>query len=324
MRFYALIIFIFLALPSGSQELFPLMEPASTMPKHTLGIRLMNESYEEVGNQFRTQFALRAMYGITPRLSVYFTGDASNHHNRTLPPDFPTHNTPQVGVHHPFLFNGYNIYAKYRFLSIDGENSHFRAALYGEWSNLNVAHDEAEPTLLDDTKGYGGGLITTYLKKRFAISFTGGFIIPSEYNGGVTDPAGLPEIPAKVDYGNAINYDLSIGYLLFPRKYKNYTQTNWNLYLEFLGKSYDAAKVYFSNYMYSIPFYAVPIALVPVLQAGNYIEVHPGLQCIINSNFRADLSVGFPLLNKSFVHYYPVYTIGIQRYFYFNKKKSKE
>ena len=41
-------------------------------------------------------------------------------------------------------------------------------AAYAEWSNTNVTHDEAEPTLLGDTRGYGGGLITTYLKNHFA------------------------------------------------------------------------------------------------------------------------------------------------------------
>lgn len=304
-----------------AQELFPQMEPASTLPKGALGVRAVDQSYNEI-NRIRSLYALRVMYGLMPKLTIELTGDVSNHHNKQLPPGFPEHNTPQIGVHHPYLFNGLDFYAKYRFLTIDGENSHFRGAIYGEYSYLDVAHDEAEPTLLDDTRGLGGGLIFTYLKKRFAASFTGGFIKPSDYNGGVSDAiSSLPSVPTKVVYGNAAVYDLSFGYLLFPKEYKNYNQTNWNIYVEFLGKSYGQAQVYFANLGYNGPMYEVAVTGTPVLHAGNYVEVFPGLQCIIRSNLRIDASVGFPMINKSYVHFYPVYTLGIQRYFYFNKKR---
>jgi hypothetical protein len=115
-------------------------------------VRVFTESYKEF-SQFRNLTAARVMYGLAPKLTVMLTADGANHHNALLPPEFPTHNTPNVGVHHPYRFNGIDLYAKYRFLSIDGENNHYRMALYGEYSYLDVAHDEGEPTLLDDTKG---------------------------------------------------------------------------------------------------------------------------------------------------------------------------
>ncbi len=263
------------------------------------------------------------MYGLTPKLTVMLTADGSNHHNELLPPSYPSHNTPNVGVHHPYLFNGVDAYAKYRFLTIDGEHSHYRMALYGEYSYLNVAHDEGEPTLLDDTKGAGAGLISTLLKGHFAASFNGGFIYPFRYKGSIPDFAsGLPPVPTIITYGNAITYNLSFGYLLYPRVYKNYDQPNINLYLEFLGKTYGATQVQVSNILHPDQYYTESTSGVPVLQAGNYVEVHPGAQCIIRSNFRVDASVGFPFINRSYVHYTPVYTVGVQRYFYPNKKRT--
>ncbi|XZF16157.1 hypothetical protein ACTHGU_08460 [Chitinophagaceae bacterium MMS25-I14] len=317
MRKILLPLFILSATAAQSQELFPLSEPASNMPKGVAGIRVFDQSYKEVNNKYRNLFGLKLMYGITSRLSVYLTGTVSNHHSAELPPSFPDHNTPQVGVDLPCRFNGVDLYAKYRFLSKDGEHTHLRVAAYGEYSYLKVAHDEAEPTLMDDTKGWGAGLIGTYLKKRFAVSITGGFILPADYTGAVPDYiSGLPSVPAKVKYGKAVNYSVSFGYLLLPRKYKSYDQVNWNLYMEFIGKSYESAKVYFDNLGQPGTPYQVVGSGQTVLNAGHYIELHPGLQAIIQSNLRLDVSVGFPIVNRSYTRYYPVYTLGIQRYFF--------
>lgn len=322
MRHISLIsLLLLLCISTGAQELFPQMEPASTIPKGVFGARIFTESYKEF-SQFRNLSILKLMYGLTPRLTIMALPNASNHHNELLPPEFPTHNTPNVGVHHPFRFNGVDFYAKYRFLTLDGEHTHFRMAFYGECSYLSTAHDEGEPTLLDDTKGYGGGIISTYLYKHFAVSFTGGAIIPFEYKGSIPDFAsGLPPVPTIVKYGNAVTYNLSFGYLLFPRTYKNYDQSNLNLYLEFLGKTYGTTQVQVSNILNPNSYYIISTKDIPVLQAGNYVEVYPGMQWIIKSNLRIDLSVGFPLIDKSYVHYYPVYTLGVQRYFYPNKKQ---
>lgn len=306
----------------SAQELFPLNEPASTMPKQVLGVRLLNQSYVEPNNTFRTMAGLRLMYGATSKLTVMLNATVSNHHSKDLPPEFPDHNTPQIGVPLPLRFNGVNLYAKYRVWSRDGQNSHFRVALYGEYSYLDVAHDEAEPNLMDDTKGWGAGFITTYLKKHFAVSFTGGVIVPSDYHGYVPDIyAGLPAVPATVKYGNALSYNLSFGYLLFPQVYKNYDQTNVNLYVELLGRSYDRAKVYFDNLGQPGTPYEVTGAGMQALSKGHYVEVHPGIQAIIRSNLRLDLSVGFPVIRKSYAHFYPLYSIGIQRYFYPRSRK---
>lgn len=300
-----------------AQELFIHAEPASTVPAGVIGIRAFAEGYREPGNQTRGMAGLRLMYGLGSRLTLMATATASNHHSKTLPPDFPDHNTPQIGVHLPWRFNGVNLYARYRLLSIDGDKSHFRTAAYASASWLSVAHDEAEPNLLDDTKGVGAGVIATWLQHHFAVSFTGGYILPATYKGAVPDILpGFPSLPVKVRYGRAFEYSLSFGYLLLPVKYKDYRQTSLSLYAEFLGKRYTAGRVFFENAGAPGTTYEIKGTAASVFAPNHYIELHPGIQAVFRSNLRLDLSAGFPLVNRSYVHYYPLFMLGVQRYFF--------
>ena len=87
-----------------------------------------------------------------------------------------------------------------------------------------------------------------------------------------------------------------------------------NVYFELLGKFYEAAQVQqYGNI-------SVPIN-TPLLDKGNYIDVAPGAQCIFKSNLRMDFSVKLPMINKSYARFYPVFVLGVQRYFYFKKKR---
>jgi hypothetical protein len=252
------------------------------------------------------------------------TADISNHHGNDFPSNLATHThngtqttystgAYKVGIFYPYRFNGTSIYGKYRFVSVDGQNRHFRMAAYASYAYLDVPHDEAEPNLLDDTKGYGDGLITTYLRNKFAASLSSGVIIPTDHSGTVADPLGGPRIPTVVQYGKAFEYNLSFGYLLLPRNYESYQQTTWNIYLEFMGKSYEQAKIV------QYGFKNVPIS-TPLLQQGNYVDICPGIQAIVKSNLRIDLSVKFPMINRSYAHFYPVYAVALQRYFFTGRK----
>jgi hypothetical protein len=308
-----------------AQELFPLSEPASNVPKGVVGLRAFTQNYKEY-NTNRSLDAFRIMYGLTPRLSVMATASISNHHSKKLPKDLITHthlpsgNTNYFthpikrGVHYPYLFNGIYLFAKYRFLSLDEQNKHFRVAAYADWSNVHVAHDEAEPNLMDDTGGYGAGLIATWLKNRLAASLTTGFIKPNSYSEIQPDFTGGPDLPTTLYYGNAIRYNASIGYRLYPKKYEGYEQVNWNIYLELIGKSYGAARVIQNG---------TEIATKTVaLQSGSFLEIYPSIQRIVNSNTRFELSYGFNLFGVSYVHFPPVLTFAIQRYFYRPQKKK--
>jgi len=335
---FSLLFFIAFSLSVKAQELFPVTEPASNVPKGAIGVRLFDEGYKEA-DLFRNLAALKLMYGITSKLTIYATGTLSNFHEKELPADFINHdhsgggasggaNTPQQGVPYPYVFNSIDVYAKYRFVTIDGQNTHFRMAAYAEGAYVAVPSHEAEPDLLVHTSGYGAGLITTYLKQHFAVSLTMGFIIPSDYKGNAVDKFG-GIYPTTIQYGRSFDYDLSFGYLLFPHNYKDYKQTNWNVYCEFIGKSYGAANV---TQLDGPPSPILPNPLVikvsnttPILRSGNYVDINPGVQCIIGSIYRVDLSVGFPLINTSYNHLYPLYLIGLQRYFFpFIRHTSKK
>jgi hypothetical protein len=336
MKFYTSLVFTLFSFCCKAQELYPLTEPASSIPKGVLGVRLMSQTYKATATDSagqrqsinRNMFAARIMYGVTSNLSVEITAAGSNHHDTLLPPNLikHTHNNitgapigtissiPLAAVY-PYLFAGFNFYAKYRIYSHDGEKSHFRLALFGDYSTVNVAHDEAEPELIDDCGGYEGGFIVTKLFDRWAVSLTSDYIHPTPFTEVQTKYI-WPHQTTIVTYGDAIEYNLSIGYRFFPERYSSdYSQNNFNVYLEFLGKSYQAANVTLNGETLLIQ--------TDLLRQGYYVEAHPGIQWIINSNARVDLSVGYPILGESYIHFYPVYTLGIQKYFYFVKNKKK-
>lgn len=318
------LVMILLSIRCHGQELYILNEPASSVPRGVLGFRAFSQTYKEYPTS-RSLYALTAMYGATSKLSVMATASISNHHDRKLPKDLINHThvgnqtnyyTAAIrrGVHYPYLFNGIYLFAKYRFLSKDGQNKHFRLAAYADWSNVGVAHDEAEPNLVDDTGGYGLGFISTWLKNRFAVSVTTGCIRPNPYFETQPDFTGGPDLPTKIFYGNAIKYNLSFGYRLSPRKYEGYEQVNWNLYVELIGKTYQAATVIQNGTNIR--------AKTSALKKGSYVEIYPGIQRIVNSNTRIEFCYGFDLVAYSYVHFTPMWTLAVQRYFYPTGKKK--
>ena len=325
-RFYTVIAFLLFSLTARGQELYNLTLPASTLPKGALGIRLFNESYDESG-LIRKISVLKVMYGVAPKFSLILSGVASDYHSLNLPTDFILHNhggsgpavsanTPAV-VPYPYIFSGADLYGQYRFYSQDGQNTHFRLAAYGEVSYARIVSHLAEPELLTHNSGVGAGLIATYLKGHFAGTLTVGGVLPFEYKGNSYDIYG-GAYPIDFKYGNAVDYDLALGYLLLPRKYTSYKQTNINVYLEFLGKTYGAADVTQHD---GIESYKIPNTIA-ILRGGSYMEASPGVQFIIRSSVRVDVSVGLPLGDGSYLHEYPLYYLAVQRYFFFKKKSS--
>jgi hypothetical protein len=314
-------IFFFLFLLANSfiaygQELFPSTEPASTMPKGVVGARFLYESYKELpSNRTRYWGGLRLMYGATAKLTVMMTGTGSNHHLRKFPADlrnyFISHHSI-VYKPNPFLIEGVNLYAKYRWFSKDEQNKHLRLAFYAEAGKAFVPHDEAEPVLGDNT-GIGGGIIGTKLHNRFAISLTCGYTHPFTY----VDKA--QQITFKS--GNSWNYNLSLGYRVAPIRYSSYKNLNVNVYIEFINKSYDAAKMTVKGHNFDFDIFQNYDPLIyKSLIENRYSEIRPSIQFIFNSNNRIDIGVAQPFYNKSYMHFYPMFFFNIQKYFYPKKK----
>lgn len=318
-RGIGLLFLLFIIQKNFAQELYPLSEPASNMPNQVIGIRLFSESYKEV-IQWRNQACFRIMYGVTPKLTTYLTFAASNHHGEKLPSGFPYHNSPERGAIYPYKFNGANLYFKYRFYTYDSQREHLRLAIFGEATWTKTTHHEAEPNVnMLDNSGFATGLIATYLKNKFAISMTAGYTYPiGFFNYAPDDIVGLPDIPQYVKFGPSLDYRLSMGYLLYPKRYKSFDQTNFNIYLEFIGKKYSSTIVkvfYGQDNAYWLQNNLYPIGL----QKGAFLDISPGVQAIIRSNTRIDFAMTFPFLGTSYAKLYPVYTIGVQHYF-FQKK----
>jgi len=307
----AFFIFHLFHLTTKAQELFPHVDPASNIPKGVFGLRILNEGYKEA-NQFRFVQNYRFMFGVSSKFMTSFTLNFGNQHRANYSSDFisahgnagyHTHGI-QTGKKYPFIFNNFNANFRYRFLSLDNTHSHFRMTAYAELASGKGAHAMAEPNLMGSTTGAALGLTATKLKKRFAISATVGGIFPQIHNETLSDSVIL-----TVKHGKAVNYSLSMGLLCLPFKYKDYKQTNVNVYAEFIGKSYQAAKIYRNGE-------DVLIDNLPSLEKGNYIEFHPSIQFIFNSNLRLDLSYGMPIYKRSYLHSSPFYFVTIQRYFY--------
>ncbi|MFZ9878500.1 MAG: hypothetical protein ACO3EG_08175, partial [Chitinophagaceae bacterium] len=72
-----------------AQELYPLADNASNVPKGVCGLRITNTSFKENGT-LRNLSVLRGMFGITSKWSAYLSASASNHHDHDFPKDLVT------------------------------------------------------------------------------------------------------------------------------------------------------------------------------------------------------------------------------------------
>jgi hypothetical protein len=127
-----------------------------------------------------------------------------------------------------FYYESARLYAKYRFLSIDDVHKHFRMAAFvmGAYSRNHLQHNELN--LMGDHSGIQAGIIATQLWNKLAVSAT---ISETE----VFDWKRGDENWAQQYAFEALNYSLSAGFLVLPIHYKDYDQTNLNVYAELLG-----------------------------------------------------------------------------------------
>ena len=304
---------------SFSQELFPHAEPASNVPKGIVGVRFMYDRYkEQSSNRLKESYHARIMYGITSKWTVMSTIGVSNHHYKAFPTDvlqyFLNHHLKSYAPA-GFTVEGVNVYSKYRFFTHDTYHQHVRLAVFAEGCKSFVAHDDAEPTLMTDNSGYGGGIIATYLYEKVAVSLTAGFIKSIMYK--------QNDIDIKFQSGDASYLELSAGYRLLPIRYSSYSDININIYSEFKLKQYGAAyveqhgkEIDFAKYAANSPYTA------QALGAGSYIDGHFAVQFISNSNSRLDIGVSLALKNRSYTYWSPMFTLQYQTYIYTGKKRK--
>lgn len=196
-----------------AQELYPYSEPASNLPAKTMSLKMATMFGKGThSNRFLQRHTPEMMLGLNKAWMVHVAASFSDMHEEK------------------FIFESAGLYAKYRFLSIDGVHRHFRMAAFGAASYSRNHLDHNEINLMGDQSGVQGGLIATQLLNKFAVSATGSW-------NEVLKKERWSKFNPKQYAFTAVNYSLSAGYLLFPLEYKNYDQTNVNLYAELLGSN---------------------------------------------------------------------------------------
>lgn len=264
-----------------AQELYVATEPASNMAARSFALRLNNKlmpMQQDTSLRFRNKLDL--MFGLSKKLMVHASVMASDVYTGT------------------YRVEGGSLYAKYRFFSKDEVHSHLRMAAFGRLSYITnppayqtsytyfidhgsgpvehtgvKGHVAGDIDLDGNNAGWETGLVVTQLKHRLAVSSSVAFVK-------VMANGGYSRLSAQPRHG--LQYTASAGYLLLPKEYVNYRQTNVNLYAELVGMVLDGRK-------------------------GSYADFAPAVQFIFNSIARLDIGAQLNVWNN-------VHRMGTQRY----------
>ncbi|SEQ80042.1 hypothetical protein [Pedobacter rhizosphaerae] len=223
-----------------AQELYVFTEPASNMPTKSIGVRITNEGMFN-NPDFVSRTIPEVMFGFNKNLMMHAQAFLSDMDGK-------------------YRLEGGSLYAKYRFLSLDEAQSHFRAAAFGRISTSKRPTYTRDINLEGDNSGVQGGVIFTQLLHKLALSSTLGYAHAFENID--RQQVGMPQ-PR-----NMFSYSLSSGYLVLPVVYKDYNQPNFNVYMELLGKTDPSS-------------------------GQSYLDIAPAIQMIINSTTRIDLGYRF-------------------------------
>ncbi|RXK58294.1 hypothetical protein ESA94_16740 [Lacibacter luteus] len=250
MRYLLNCLLLLLVTKAQTQELYIFSNPASNIPAKALvakvGTKTMR-SYHNNEREFR--FMPELQLGLTKNWML--TGNAS---------------FSNMFFQSKQQFESARLYTKYRFYSNDEVHKHFRAAVYaaGAWSNNPLVYQELN--LEGDNSGLQIGVVATQLVNKFAASAGVAYVRQLERKDKLF--LGYPFS------NNALQYNLSMGYLLFPLKYENYKQTNLNLYCEVLAQQNTDVKV-------------------------GFIDIAPAVQLIFNSSTRFNVGARYQLTGNA-------------------------
>lgn len=211
MRIFSTAILLLVVINTSAQELYPYTEPASNMPAKSISLKVAGMFGRGVhGGGLEQRYSPEVMFGLSKKWMVHGAVTFSNMYGNSL------------------YYESARLYGKYRFFSRDEVHKHFRMAAFvtGAYSRNHLQHNELN--LMGDHSGVQAGIIATQLWNKLAISAT---ISETE----VFDrKRGVETLPQQYAF-QALNYSLSAGYLVLPVVYKDYDQTNLNVYAELLG-----------------------------------------------------------------------------------------
>ncbi len=232
----------------SAQELYVYTEPASNVPARSLSARLTGMYIPSQKPYYRNM--KRIMPSVSLGLSAKWMLSAGASFA-----DMHTDN---------FRWESVWLYGKYRFLSRDELHSHFRMAAFADIAYTRSPFHFDEVSLQGDKDGIQLGIIATQLWHKLALSATVSHtqvLHDSRFDKVLYQPSRIYQ---------AMNYSLSAGYLVLPREYTSYKQTNLNLYLEMMAQQSLDRKAY-------------------------YVDLAPALQLIFNSNTKLNIGYRFQL-----------------------------
>ena len=228
-----------LSISCSAQELFSMTEPASNMASGSIAFRIDNSVMDEI-NSSKTNYHLipgiRA--GVSKKLMIQGAAFFSNRLKQ-------------------LKGEGGSLYAKYRFLSNDAVQKHFRMAAFGTMSFNNSDIHQEEINMYGHNTGFEAGIVATQLLHKVALSSSLSFVKALDNGNNNKYLYGLKN-------SKAINYSFSIGKLMLPQEYRDYRQTNINLMVEIVSQVNTGSGKY-------------------------YVDIAPSVQLIFNSESRIDI-----------------------------------
>ena len=248
-KIFATVAFVTAIFLANSQELYPYSEPASNMPAKSVSVKNSSVFHRDIHSDRVVQRHMpELMFGLNKDWMIHVGTNFSNMHQSTM------------------IWEGGRIYAKYRFLSNDNVHQHFRMAVFGAatYSRNHLDHNEIN-LMMGEQGGVQAGIIATQLWNKFALSATG------SWNEVLSKDRWDKRYEARYA-GRAINYSLSAGFLFLPFEYKDYNQTNINLYAELLG----SRNIQFPQEKY-------------------FVDLAPSVQAIFNSTAKVNVGYRFQL-----------------------------
>jgi hypothetical protein len=275
MKFLLLTVFIVISVVASSQELYPFTEPASNMPARSMSLKLgamLGNSVHE--DRLGQRYTPEVMFGLSKKWMIHGAVTISNMYETF------------------FYYESARLYAKYRFLSNDDVHKHFRMAAFTTVAYSRNPLQYNELNLMGDHSGMQAGIIATQLWNKLAVSGSASLI--EVFDASRNDK----DVPQQYAY-QSLNYSLSAGYLVLPVVYKDYNQTNLNVYAELLaGQNLDWE---YEKY---------------------FIDLAPSVQLIFNSTAKLNLSYRFQLKSDIYRNMKDYWMFSFE-YIFLNALKKK-
>lgn len=269
MKQLCFLVAFFFAINAKGQELYVFTESASNMPARSIGVRIKGEfmKAQTWHNQSMQRVVPEVMFGLNKKWMLHLGTTFGNMHTNN------------------FAWESVYTYIKYRFLSKDEIHEHFRMAAFAEAAYSTSPFHRDEVNVGGDKSGVQFGIIATQLWNKLAIS---GTLSHTQILDKSRNSKNVIYVPSRIY--QAMNYSLSAGYLLLPKEYTDYKQTNLNLYTEFLAQQSLDRKAY-------------------------YIDMAPAIQLIFNSNTKLNFGYRLQLIGTMQRLAKDRWVIGLERTF---------